>query len=880
MTAMRREVKRGITRCRIRPSRTGGPLLVATLLLAGSSTAQQFLPGQILAGQTPNPTSICAADLDGDGDLDVLTLSEVDGKIMWHENTDERGSFGPQRPVAEQVTTGHAIIAADLDGDGDQDVALASRSAYYDLVWYENTDGRGTFGPAIPITTEAPGTLSIHAADLDGDDDVDLLSASKQDDEIAWYENLDGEGTFGPELVITDQADSAFSVLAADMDGDGDLDVLSTSLADDTIAWYENLDGQRTFGPRIAIATTALDPVSVSAADVDGDGDLDVMAASMGDATVAWYPNLDGQGDFFGPRRVIADGQWFVASVTATDLDGDGDCDALTAAGSTGVGIPWFENVDGLGAFQPRQEIAVDTLYVRPVSAWDLDGDGDRDVLAAIGTWDTTAWFENMDGEGTFGPMRVITTRADAAMAVRADDVDGDGDHDVLTASANDDTIAWYENLDGEGTYGPPRVVTNEADRAMTVHSADLDGDGDVDVLSASSGDHEVAWYENLDGEGAFGPPRLLSHGVHGTISVYTGDLDGDGDQDVLAAAHSDDVIAWKENVDGLGNFGPARVISLEERSPRAVRVSDLDGDGDLDVLSASSVEPMVSWYENVDGQGSFGPRRIITDLADGAVSVHAADLDGDGDEDVLSASTRDWKVAWYENLDGQGSFGPQRIITDVAYTSTCVHASDLDGDGDLDVLSASDRAEGIAWYENTDGQGSFGPLQVVSRETDYAWSVFAADLDGDGDEDVLSASADDDRIAWYRNEIHDASAAFRNAGVNPASYTTSLPVLGWDLIGTVDLAGTTGHDFAWLAGFAAPLTMTLPGGQVLLVDASHAWGEIFGLAVASGPVATFTFPIPDLAALVGLELSAQALHFGGGSPFALSNARDFVLGR
>ena len=97
-----------------------------------------------------------------------------------------------------------------------------------------------------------------------------------------------------------------------------------------------------------------------------------------------------------------------------------------------------------------------------------------------------------------------------------------------------------------------------------------------------------------------------------------------------------------------------------------------------------------VAWYENTDGRGTFGPQQVITTQAAGAGSVHAADLDGDGDMDVLSASWDDNKIAWYENTDGRGTFDQQRVITTQANEARSVYAADLDGDGDMDVLSAS----------------------------------------------------------------------------------------------------------------------------------------------------------------------------------------------
>jgi hypothetical protein len=347
-----------------------------------------------------------------------------------------------------------------------------------------------------------------------------------------------------------------------------------------------------------------------------------------------------------------------------------------------------------------------------------------------------------------FGPQQVITTGAEGAISAYATDLDGDGDADVLSTSYYDDKIAWYENTDGLGSFGPQHVITTDADAARSVYATDLDGDGDADVLSASYWDDKIAWYENLGG-GSFGPQQVITTSVGGGISVYAVDLDGDGDADVLSASYSDNKIAWYENLGG-GAFGPQQVITLNANEAWSVYATDLDGDGDADVLSASSHDDKIAWYENTDGLGSFGPQQVITTDADAARSVYATDLDGDGDADVLSASYWDDKIAWYENLGG-GSFGPQQVITTIAAGASSVYATDLDGDGDSDVLSASWFDDKIAWCENLGG-GAFGPQQVISTDGDGPRSVYATDLDGDGDADVLAASYYDDKIAWYEN--------------------------------------------------------------------------------------------------------------------------------
>lgn len=166
---------------------------------------------------------------------------------------------------------------------------------------------------------------------------------------------------------------------------------------------------------------------------------------------------------------------------------------------------------------------------------------------------------------------------------------------------------------------------------------------------------------------------HVISDRANGARSVIPVDLDGDGDMDVLAASsvHSQDVIEWFENTDGAGRFGPAREISTGAGGNNSIFAADVDGDGDMDVLATSYHETFgnskIVWHENTDGAGNFGTERSITTLADRPRSVFASDIDGDGDADVLSASERDNTIAWYENVDGSGNFGPQQVITTLA---------------------------------------------------------------------------------------------------------------------------------------------------------------------------------------------------------------------
>ncbi len=381
-------------------------------------------------------------------------------------------------------------------------------------------------------------------------------------------------------------------------------------------------------------------------------------------------------------------------------------------------------------------------------------------VSCLAGTALTLGAAQGMAAEVAFAEKSEISTTADGAFSVYAADVDGDGDLDALSASFSDDKIAWYENTSGDGSAWRARTISKAASFAQSVFAADVDGDGHVDVLSASERGDRITWYENAAGDGSAWPAHEITASADGARSVFAADMDGDGDIDALSASRDDDKIAWYDNTQGNGSVWKEHVISAKADGAHAVFAADVDGDGDNDALSASEDDDKVAWYENRTGDGSTWKEWIITEKADSAHSVYAADVDGDGDVDVISASYLDDTVAWHENTDGKGAAWKAHPISTSADAAMSVVAADLDGDGDLDVLSASGNDDTVAWHENTAGNGSAWTSRTISRAIDAPFSVHAADLDGDGDVDALSASFFDDTIAWYRNGSGKAPTA------------------------------------------------------------------------------------------------------------------------
>ena len=320
-------------------------------------------------------------------------------------------------------------------------------------------------------------------------------------------------------------------------------------------------------------------------------------------------------------------------------------------------------------------------------------------------------------------------------------------------------------------------TVTTSFSGGRDVCTADLNSDGYLDLISG--GGSEVAWWENNE-ELQF-TKHTISLSVNIARSVRAADIDGDGDSDVAAAVWGTDDILWWRN-DGVGGFEEA---SLEETvvGPHTVDLKDVNGDGHMDILCSGfdmySAFSEIGWWEN-DGAESL-TKHVISERFQQSPFIFGAFIDQDEHMDVLACGELNDEVVWWQN-DGNEDFSEHEHVIDADFDAAhTVFARDLDLDGDTDILGAACMSSRIAWWENN-GSEQFEKHSLGSFNG--ALWLDAADLDDDGDQDLFGAGMGTSNIAWWEN---DGQEQFTQRSI-PGSLPQAYCVVSADIDNDTDL--------------------------------------------------------------------------------------------
>ncbi len=344
-------------------------------------------------------------------------------------------------------------------------------------------------------------------------------------------------------------------------------------------------------------------------------------------------------------------------SIEVGDMNGNGIVDMVSAS-SDGFGmggmIGWHEN-DGSGNI--INHLIDQDLYGFDLSLDDMDGDGDLDILLAskdlFGSSGYFSYYENQ-GAGSFAKDTLGTHPG--ANSIEGADMDSDGNMDILCGSSADSTISIYLN-DGSLNF-TENVVSSSAGDVFDVNAVDMDGDGDMDIVAAAKSSQELSWFENA-GDLTFTKHTIISDWsiVNGPMTALPVDFDGDGDMDVISFGAYDTRVYLGLN-DGSQSFSDVYVglgYSVNLTNPKNLKVLDLDGDLDLDFLCAYE-NGIATWMS--EGNNTFTGTKLWD--TDNGTHVTTIDMYGDGDLDILVTETNnyrddhDYLISWLESEGNQ----------------------------------------------------------------------------------------------------------------------------------------------------------------------------------------------------------------------------------
>ena len=709
-----------------------------------------------------NPQSLAVADLDGDGKPDVVTANNNYGttnsvSILRNTSTTGNISFAPSVGLTGMPTC-YGIAVADLDGDGKLDIVVSSFINGQAVSVYRNMSSPGSltinsFAPNVDFSAGGWGN-AVAISDLDGDGKPDIAVVTQLPDHLSIFKNISTPGSFTTSS-LAPRVDyptgwNPNGVAIGDLDGDGRPDIAFAVSYAATLSIYQNQT------PTAGSLPSTNPPAITAVAPLIGAPGTTVSISGTN-----FYPLAASNIVYFGAVQAV------VSSASPTSLTVTVPSGAtfgpitVTVNGKTAISGQPFEptfngNGSSIGASSFAPSFNLGTAY-GPGSAViaDLDGDGKPDIALVTGGGGVVSIFKNISTNGAVLSAASFAPRVDLPFPtngtggnpyrLRAVDLDGDGKLDLIACEVSGNRVSVFHNIATPGTLTTnsfePGFALIAGNDCRFAAAADLDGDGRVDIVALNYGDKTISLFKNIGtagslSAGSFAPPVVLA-APGGPYEAVIADLDGDGKLDLAVANSDSGTVSIFQNVATPGVINTNTFAASFDlpcgNATATITAADLDGDGKLDLIAGSVQSETISVFQNVSAGGllttnSFAPR---VDFGTGywTHTVAIADFNGDGKPDIGVVGELPSVMSIFQNISTPGSFTAAslapRVDFGTGWNAWGIAAGDLDGDGRPDIVFCNDYDSTIQIYQNVApfGTGPVAPA-IINQPTNFKVTV------------------------------------------------------------------------------------------------------------------------------------------------------------
>jgi hypothetical protein len=789
---------------------------------------------------------VATGDIDGDGAADVAVTApntiSTKPDLVWYKNPSPPGSKDwVKTVVTTKISYAYRVIITDMDNDGDNDILMSTyytSSSSTGVWWFENKDksGPGTGDGSqweggdsahrIDASSTVPYPALIDIGDLDNDGDIDVVVAEKRWNyrSVYIFENKDPKNatSWSRTLIYTDSTSwgelGGIAVGEINHDAGTRLDIVfSLQYYQGRIGWLAN-DGTPFNGAwtmykikdTIGTSTYERYPKFVAIGDIDGDSYNDVVCAKDYSYDVYWFKNPSNPKTVSSPwwsKRTVYTNTNYPTDLVVADINSDTDLDVITTTHyqwTNNYNIHYLENVNNGTSWSYRSvDASLAGITGVAVANFDKGADTDIDIVAAGIEAGELKWYENTN----IGNPPAFNTRYvdDAGIADPNDvlvmDVDDDGDNDFIVTGAKSGDLQWFERPDDP--YDNDWTIYNidaGLAQAWRMAAGDIDGDGDTDIAATGhvggwGGNYgEVVWYErpnsNVKGVASW-TRHVIDPSANLPSGIDIGDIDGDGDLDIMAAIEYEDAVKFYDNINGDGSsWTTYRVGTAVRNDPSCIELADFDLDNDLDVAVGMGYDwgsNGLIWLENPGNKTiTTWPKHTVGKNARSVGDLAVADIDNDGYQDIVITTKRYVRgVSWFENPLPKGNTWTERYITSTTYYGgTNLEIDDIGNDGYLDVIVSSGWKDWshygydtVFWYEEPDE-----PLQASSWESYTVLSnieeprgIFVSDVDGTGLKDIVCLGTGGNEIWWNRVDMsYPRDVQLNVNGVGSVDFTYS----------------------------------------------------------------------------------------------------------